>query len=80
VWSSYDSGTALAEFVARARRLLEAETIDPSTLDELWCVFAPTSDWDDVVGDVNLGQAVFGALERVYGPRASSSGNKEAAQ
>ncbi len=80
VWSSYDSGPALADMVARARGLLEAERIDQNTLNELWCVFVPTSDWDDVVGDAKLGQSVFEALEKVYGPQVRSSGNTDAAE
>ncbi|MCP4592343.1 MAG: hypothetical protein GY842_16545 [bacterium] len=74
VWSSYGSGPAIGDFVARARHLIEADKIDQATLEELWCIFAPTCDWDDVVGHVGLGQAVFDSLERAYGKRVGSSG------
>ena len=72
VWSSCGSGPALGEFVARARGLIETNTIDQPTLDELWAIFAPTSDWDDIVGHVGVGQAVFDSLERAYGKRVGS--------
>ena len=73
VWSCYGSGSALADFVARARNLHETDVLDHSTLEELWCVFAPTCDWDDVVGDVGLGQAVFESIEKVYGSQLRST-------
>jgi hypothetical protein len=29
---------------------------------ELWGIFIPTSDWDDTVGDVELGEEIFQRL------------------
>ena len=67
VWSRYDSGPALAEFVLRCRSEIADGTIGPADRRELWTVFAPTCDWDDVVGDVALGNEVFDLLDRLYG-------------
>lgn len=41
--------------------------------EDLWRAFAPTCDWDDMVGDVELGNAVFELIEGLYGrPPAST--------
>lgn len=34
-------------------------------LEDLWIWFAPTCQWDDLVGDVNLGNEVFNQIEKV---------------
>lgn len=66
IWSSYESGIALAEFVANARRQIESGSIDTSTKSELWGIFAPTCDWDDTVGDVKLGNEIFELVDFLY--------------
>jgi hypothetical protein len=66
IWSSYDSGADIAKFVLECRDAIEQRTITLPQKEELWGIFAPTCDWDDVVGDVQLGNAVFELLERLY--------------
>jgi hypothetical protein len=63
IWSSYASGPALAEFIRACKDEIEQGTISKAQKRELWGIFAPTSDWDDVVGDVWLGNAIFELLE-----------------
>jgi hypothetical protein len=66
VWSSYESGAAIADFVAHARRQIENDTITQPEKSELWGIFAPTSHWDDVIGDVQLGNDIFSILNGMY--------------
>ena len=68
VWSSYESGAALADFVACARAKIKDGTISPAEKSELWGIFAPTCDWDDTVADVQLGNDIFSILNGLYGP------------
>lgn len=69
IWSSYASGPAIADFIASARLRIEAGTVDETTGRELWGIFAPTCDWDDIIGDVALGEAIFEIVDALYGPR-----------
>jgi len=41
------------------------ENGDESAIDELWIWFAPTSHWDDFVGDSNLGNRIFEHLKQL---------------
>lgn len=66
VWSSYESGPAIADFIAHARTRIENDSISQSEKSELWGIFAPTCDWDDVVGDVQLGNDIFSLLNVMY--------------
>ena len=66
VWSSYESGPAIADFVAHARRQIENDAITQAEKSELWGIFAPTCDWDDVVGDMQLGNDIFSILDTMY--------------
>jgi hypothetical protein len=67
IWSSYESGPELASFVLACAAAVERGHIQPAQRRELWMVFAPTCDWDDVVGDAELGNAVFELLDQRYG-------------
>ena len=66
VWSSYESGPAMADFVAHARVQIENDAITQAEKSELWGIFAPTCDWDDAVGDVQLGNDIFSILDVMY--------------
>lgn len=66
IWSSYESGPAIADFVAHARMQIENDTITQAEKSELWGIFAPTCDWDDVIGDVQLGNDIFSILSGMY--------------
>ncbi len=63
IWSSYRDGVAIAEFIDLAVDQIKAGTIAQPTANELWGIFAPTCDWDDCVGDSDLGQKIFEAIE-----------------
>ena len=66
IWSSYESGRDIAGFVLECKNAIEQGTITLAQKRKLWTIFAPTCDWDDVVGDVILGNAIFEILESLY--------------
>jgi hypothetical protein len=66
IWSSYDSGRAIAEFVVECGTAIERGTVTLEQKRGLWAIFAPTCDWDDVVGDVRLGNEIFEHIEKLY--------------
>jgi hypothetical protein len=65
VWS-YDSGEAIAAFVLKCKTEIERGTITFAQKRELWSIFAPTSDWDDVMGDYEIGNQIFSLIESLY--------------
>jgi hypothetical protein len=67
IWSDYESGSELAHFVVECKKSIEYGTLGPAQEQELWRIFAPTGDWDRVVGDVELGNEVFALLEKLFG-------------
>jgi len=46
-------------------RIAKLEKGDKSVIDDLWIWFAPTCQWDDFVGDVKLGDAIFTELNKI---------------
>ena len=68
VWSRYDSSRAIADFIRARIPEIKARTVSKDHQKELWTIFAPTCDWDDIVRDVDLGNAVFELLDRIYSP------------
>ena len=46
-------------------RTTKIESGDLSVIDELWGWFAPTCQWDDFVGDIELGERIFQKLNRI---------------
>src|SRR5438445_2326876 len=66
IWSSYDSGRDIANFVLECSNAIEQGTVALTQKKELWGIFAPTCDWDDVGGEVKLGNTVFELLESHY--------------
>jgi hypothetical protein len=67
IWSSYETGSEIAQFVFQCKNDIEHGTLELFQKQELWGIFAPTRDWDDVVGDVELGNEIFALLEKLYG-------------
>jgi len=61
---SHRTVTEFSELLQNAIRALDAGPLPPNLWSELRLAFAPTSDWDDLVGDVEIGNAVSGLLER----------------
>jgi len=66
IWSNYESGSVIASFVLECRDRIANGALAQDQKRKLWTIFAPTCDWDDVVGDVELGNAVFGLLDQLY--------------
>ena len=66
IWSGYDSAPVLAQFIRSLIYKIENDTISSEEKNELWCIFAPTCDWDDTVGHVQLGEDIFRLVERVF--------------
>ena len=63
IQSDYDSGSEIARFVLECRNGIEHRTLDLTQEAELLRIFKPGGDWDKVVGDVELGNEVFGLLD-----------------
>jgi hypothetical protein len=74
IWSSYESGADIAKFVRECAAAIEQEAITLSQKRELWGIFAPTCDWDDVVGDCNTGNRVFALVDTLYGHEVKGEG------
>ena len=67
IWSSYRDGIEIADFIDRSIEEIRLGTIPQSSANELWGIFAPTCDWDDCVGECELGQKAFDLIERDLG-------------
>ena len=65
VMSNYDSADGLAAFVDSQMTYLAKDEISEEALAELWRIFAPTSEWDDYIGDIDLGESIFQDLNRL---------------
>lgn len=74
IWSSYDSGQEIAAFVLECKEAIDRSTITLAQKRELWGIFAPTCDWDDVVGDCELGNSVFSIIDAIYGTEVKGMG------
>jgi len=66
VWSSYESGGEMAKFLRNRIIDIENDYISREYQKELWGIFAPTCDWDDTTGDVNLGNHIFELIVSMY--------------
>jgi hypothetical protein len=62
ILSCYDTTDGLAAYLNAAAERLGAK--DERDLPELLAIFAPTCDWDDSGGSVEMGNKVFAALCR----------------
>src|SRR5579864_8172461 len=65
IWSSYVSGWDIGNFVNECRNAILDGNISSAQKRELWKKFAPTCDWDDVIGDVQLGNEIFQVLDKL---------------
>lgn len=68
--SHYDSAADLGKFVARCIPEIENGTISKEDLKELTLVFAPTSEWDNYIDAIMLGEDIFQALLELEAKRA----------
>ncbi len=55
------------ELLSASLSALEQEPLSFEQAKALWVAFAPTSDWDDMGGSPNIGNMVFGLVEKIYG-------------
>lgn len=46
-------------------RISKLEKGDESVIEDLWILFAPTCQWDDFVGNIDLGERIFQRLNRI---------------
>lgn len=46
-------------------RIKKLESGDESVIEELWIWFAPTCQWDDFVGNIDLGERIFQRLNKM---------------
>ncbi len=46
-------------------RIKKLENGDESVIEDLWIWFAPTCQWDDFVGDIDLGERIFQRLNKI---------------
>ncbi len=46
-------------------RIKKLENGDESVIEELWVWFAPTCQWDDFVGEIDLGERIFQQLNKI---------------
>ena len=48
-----------------ADRIKKLENGDENVIEDLWVWFAPTCQWDDFVGDIDLGEKIFQQLDKI---------------
>jgi hypothetical protein len=46
-------------------RISKLESGEESVIEDLWIWFAPTCQWDDFVGNIDLGERIFQRLNRI---------------
>jgi hypothetical protein len=46
-------------------RIKKLESGDESVIEDLWIWFAPTCQWDDFVGNIELGERIFQRLNKL---------------
>lgn len=63
IWSSIRDDLSIAEFIELVVSDIQAGSLTHENAYELWTIFAPTCNWDDCVGDCDLGQKIFEAIE-----------------
>jgi hypothetical protein len=65
--SRYDSAEDLAAFIESQVTCLINNELTKENLEELWTIFAPTSEWDDHIRDIELGESIFRELDFLKG-------------
>ena len=66
IWDSENFTDDLGVFCNEAADRIEKNVISDDEKKKLYFIFSPTSEWDDSVGDVELGNKIFGCLEVLY--------------
>ena len=71
ILSEYSGGYSGEHFSAEefhkdlVDRISKLENGDQSVIEDLWVWFAPTCQWDDFVGDIDLGERIFQQLSNI---------------
>ena len=70
VWGSDETANGLGTFCRDAAEVLERTpsvgSLSRQQAERLWRIFAPTSEWDDAVGDVELGNKIFELVNSLF--------------
>jgi hypothetical protein len=66
IWDSEHFTDELGIFCNQAADNLAINDISDDEKKKLYFIFAPTCEWDDSVGDADLGNKIFGYLEALY--------------
>lgn len=66
IWDSEQYTDELGNFCNQAADKIESDAISDGEKKRLYFIFAPTCEWDNSVGDVELGNKIFGCLEALY--------------
>ena len=59
----FETCQELAEFIEQSAAQLAQG--DRRSLNRLWFLFAPTCDWDDAGGSLDIGNKVFALIDRL---------------
>jgi hypothetical protein len=73
----HDTCAGLGRFISASTEALVSG--DSLAAKELWFVFAPTCDWDDAGGSLDLANTIFELLDQVYSPAVSDGVRSRAA-
>ena len=63
----FETNKDFAEFLQDVSDRIASDRFSWIGRRKLYLAFAPTSDWDDCVGDVELGDRIFELICSVYG-------------
>lgn len=64
----------LGNFCNRVAGSLVKGTLSEEDAERIWTIFAPTCQWDDSVGNVELGNQIFELVNKLYGKRVREEG------
>ena len=66
IWSSENYTDELGTFCEEMIEKILNDTISLEEKKKLYRIFAPTCDWDDSVGNIDLGNEIFTLLDKMY--------------
>jgi hypothetical protein len=66
IWNSDDYTDELGVLCKRVADGLMKSGVSDDDKRKIYFVFAPTCEWDDSIGDVDLGNRIFGLLDELY--------------
>ena len=66
IWNSDDYTDELGMLCKRVADGLMTSGASEDDKRKIYFIFAPTCEWDDSIGDVDLGNRIFGLLDGLY--------------